>query len=345
MDLRAKLFRGSTLALWVVTSLSTVQAQSAGARDIIIQNVTLISPERPRPVHHVDVLIKNGKIAKLGTNLAAGPQSQRIEGSGRFLIPGLIDSHVHVGHSAALDDDAIDAHPELWAAYRDQVPRAFLAFGFTSVVDLDLKPSDQTWFDGTPLHPNLYSCGAGIKVAGGYMAFKVPAPASQRFPNLVYEPKEAEHWPKTLDPADYTAERAVSLAADSGAICVKAFVESGFGRFNWPYLHTETLQKIRAAASKRKLVLMVHATSVDSWRAAIDAHADIIAHGLWVWPGDAADSTPPKAVNTLISADAARAGTACSAYAGKQSPANAQWSIRLFSTIPRLTFALPQVGH
>ena len=32
MDLRAKLFRGSTLALWVVTSLSTVQAQSAGAR-------------------------------------------------------------------------------------------------------------------------------------------------------------------------------------------------------------------------------------------------------------------------------------------------------------------------
>ena len=45
---------------------------------------------------------------------------------------------MHVGHSAALDDDAIDAHPELWAAYRAQVPRAYLAFGFTSIVDLDL---------------------------------------------------------------------------------------------------------------------------------------------------------------------------------------------------------------
>ena len=122
------------------------------------------------------------------------------------------------------------------------------------------------------------------------MAFDVPPPSSPNFPNLVYEPKEAEHWPKSLDPGDYTAERAVSRAADAGGICVKAFVESGFGMFNWPYLHTETLQKIQAAAKERKLVLMVHATSVDSWQSALDAHADIIAHGLWVWPGDFGNS-------------------------------------------------------
>ena len=28
-----------------------------------------------------------------------------------------------------------------------------------------------------------------------------------------------------------------------GAICVKAFVESGFGMFNWPYLHTGDANK------------------------------------------------------------------------------------------------------
>jgi imidazolonepropionase-like amidohydrolase len=39
-------------------------------------------------------------------------------------------------------------------------------------------------------------------------------------PNLVYEPKEAAHWPKALDPGDYTAARAVARAADAGAICV-----------------------------------------------------------------------------------------------------------------------------
>src|SRR5260221_6005055 len=138
----------------------------------VIENVTLISPERLTPLLHAGVVIRNGRIAEIGTNLVAGPHARRIDGSGRFLIPGLIDSHVHVGHSAALDDDAIDAHPELWAAYRAQVPRAYLAFGFTSVVDLDTTPSSQAWFEGTPLHPRFYSCGRGIKVAGGDMAFQ-----------------------------------------------------------------------------------------------------------------------------------------------------------------------------
>jgi imidazolonepropionase-like amidohydrolase len=327
-------------AVLILSAGLAAQARPTLDQDVFIQNVTLISPERVTPMLHADVVLQNGRILNIGTNLIAGPRSQRIDGSGRFLIPGLIDSHVHAGHSAALDDDAIDAHPELWAAYREQVPRAFLAFGFTSVVDLDLKPSDQMWFEGAVLHPHLYSCGAGIKIAGGYMAFKVPAPASQNVPNLIYEPKEAEHWPKALDPADYTAERAVARAADAGAICVKVFVESGFGMFNWPYLHTETLQKIRAAASKRKLVLIVHATSVDSWRSALDAHADIIAHGLWVWPGDVGNPTPPRAANIVI-ADAARAGTRVQPTLQTVAGERAMFDPALLDD-SRLTFALPK---
>lgn len=308
MVLSNRLLARTLTALIVLNVGSAAYAQRVIDQGIVIKNVTLISPERVAPLLHADVVLRDGRIAGIGTNLVSGPHVRRIDGSGRFLVPGLIDSHVHAGHSAALDDDAIDAHPELWAAYRAQVPRAYLAFGFTSIVDLDLKPGDQAWFEGTPLHPRLYSCGGGIKVAGGYMAFNVPAASSPNFPNLVYEPKEAERWPKSLDPSDYTAERAVSRAADARAICVKAFVESGFGTFNWPYLHTETLQKIRAVARERKLVLMVHATSVDSWRSALDAHADIIAHGLWVWPGDFGNSAPPPAATEVIAA-AARSGT------------------------------------
>jgi hypothetical protein len=138
--------------LLVLGAVSAAQMPVAMAQDILIQNVALISPERAAPMFHADVLLQEGRIAQIGTKLVPGPHSRPIDGSGRFLIPGLIDSHVHAGHSAALDDDAIDAHPELWAAYRDQLPRAFLAFGFTSVVDLDLKPSDKAWFDGAPVH-------------------------------------------------------------------------------------------------------------------------------------------------------------------------------------------------
>jgi imidazolonepropionase-like amidohydrolase len=306
--LRNRLLARTLTTLLILSAGSVAEAHSAVVQDVVIQNITLISPERVTPLLHADVILHEGRIAKVGTKLVPGPRSRRINGSGRFLIPSLIDSHVHAGHSAALGDGAIDAHPELWAAYRAQVPRAYLAFGFTSIVDLDLKPNDQAWFEVAPLHPHLYSCGKGITVAGGYMAFKVPALSSQNFPNLVYEPKEAEQWPQTLNPGDYTAERAVSRAADAGAICVKAYVESGFGTFNWPYLHPETLQQIRAAATARNLVLVVHATSVDGWRSALDAHADIIAHGLWVWPGNFGDPAPPPAASNVIVA-AAHIGT------------------------------------
>jgi imidazolonepropionase-like amidohydrolase len=288
--------------LIVLNVASTAHAQRVVDQGIVIENVTLISPERATPLPRADVVIRDGQIVDVDTNLVAGPHARRIDGSGRFLIPGLIDSHAHVGHSAALDDDAIAAHPELWAAYRAQVPRAYLAFGFTSVVDLDTTPIDRAWFEGTRLHPHFYSCGGGIKVATGYMAFDIPSPSSPNFPNLVYEPKEADHWPKSLNPSDYNPERAVSRAAKAGAICVKAFVESGFGVFKWPYLHTETLQKIQAVAKERRLVLIVHANSIDSWQSAIDSHADIIAHGLWVWPGDFGNSVPPPAASNVIAA-------------------------------------------
>jgi imidazolonepropionase-like amidohydrolase len=306
----------------------------------VIADVTLISPERQAPLPHAAVVIREGRIAEVGTDIAAGPHAIRIDGRGGFLIPGLIDSHVHAGHSAALDDAAIEGHPELWAAYRAQVPRAYLAFGFTSIVDLDLMPGEKAWFEGTPLHPEFYSCGPGIKVAGGYMAFDVPAASATNFPNLVYERREASHWPSSLNPADYTPERAVERAAAEGAICVKAFVESGFGTFHWPYLHTETLREIRAAATNHKLILMVHANSVDSWRSAIDAHADVIAHGLWVWPGDPANSVPPEAARDVIAAAASRqvrVQPTIETVAGER----ALFDPRLLDD-PRLAFSLPR---
>jgi imidazolonepropionase-like amidohydrolase len=329
------------MALLILGAGSAAQIQVALAHNILIQDVTLISPERAAPMLHADVLLENGLIAKIGAKLVATPDSQRIDGNGRFLIPGLIDSHVHTGHSAALDDDAIDAHPELWAAYREQVPRAYLAFGFTSVVDLDLKESDQARFDAAALHPHLYSCGRGIKVAGGYMAFKPPSPSSADFPNLVYEPMEAQSWPKSLKPANFTPELAVSRAAKAGVICVKAFVESGFGTFNWPYMHAETLQQIRVAASKLNLVLMVHANSLASWREALDAHADVIAHGLWVWPGDVGDPIPPAAASDVIAA-AAQTGTRVQPTLQTVAGERAMFDPTLLED-PRLIFALPKV--
>jgi imidazolonepropionase-like amidohydrolase len=279
--------------------------------ETVIRNVTVISSERSAPLAHASVVIRDGRIAEVGTDLVAVGHAKQIDGHGGFLIPGLIDSHVHVGNMGPLDDDAIETHPELLEAYRSQLPRSYLAFGFTTLVDLDLRAGTLDWYNATPVHPNFCSCGRGVHVVGGYGALHIPKDtAAADAANIVYEPDQAKDWPKNLDPKNYTPARAVDRVANAGAICLKVFIERGFGgAAHWPVPGPQTLSALRAEASRRGLVLVVHANALESWRAALDAHADVIAHGLWHWPGNQLDAAPPSELRDIIKAAAnARVG-------------------------------------
>lgn len=277
---------------------------------LVITGVSVISPERSEPLRNTTVVIRGDHIAEIGTNLVAGAHAQKIDGTGRFLIPGLIDSHVHVGNMGPLDDDAIESHPELLRAYRSQLPRSYLAFGFTTLVDLDLRPETLAWFNASPNHPNFCSCGRGVRIVGGYMALKPPKNAAEADKaNIVYEP-DTKDWPPDLDSNDYTPARAVARAANAGAICLKTFIEPGFGgAAHWPTPRPKTLAALGNEAKRRGLVFVVHANALESWRAALEAHADVIAHGIWQWPGDRMNAEPPAEVREVVRA-AARAHVA-----------------------------------
>jgi len=310
---------------------------------IVIEDVTLISPERQFPLRHAVVVIRAGRIAQVGTDLTAGPHAKRIDGNNGFLIPGLIDSHVHLGETGPLDEDAADAHPELVQAYRSQLPRTYLAFGFTTLVDLNLKSQTLSWFNATPAHPNLYHCGPAVHVAGGYGALRIPKDAAAaNDANIVYQAAQANDWPAGLDPREYTPARGVDRVVDAGGVCVKTFVEPGFGGiFHWPVPSGETLAALRAETRRRGLTFIVHANAVDAWRAVLDAHADVIAHGLWHWSGDRFVTAPPVEAREVIRA-AAQAGVAVQptlqVVYGEQSIFD-----RSLLDDPRLAEALPRV--
>jgi imidazolonepropionase-like amidohydrolase len=298
-------------ALWLLSlALSAGSATRKIVDDgLVIEDVTLISPERPSPVPHVSVVIRNGRIAQIAPGLVAGPHATRFDGHDRFLLPGLIDSHVHVGDTGPLDDDTADKHPELLQAYQSQLPRAFLAFGFTTLVDLNSAAQDRARFTAAPVHPNLYHCGSAVRILGGYGALRPPKDAAAaNAANLVYQAAQAKDWPAFLDPRDYTPARAVDRVVQAGGTCVKAFVEPGFGGvFHWPIPSAETLAALRAETQRRGLVFIVHANGVEGWQAVLAAHPDVIAHGLWHWPGDRFASVPPAEARDVIRA-AARAG-------------------------------------
>jgi hypothetical protein len=172
-----------------------------------------------------------------------------------------------------------------------------------------MRQQTLTWFNAAPVHPNLYHCGPAVHIVCGYGAQRIPKDAAAaNAANIVYEPAQAKDWPASLDAHDYSPARAVDRVVAAGGTCLKTFVESGFGgAAHWPVPSPETLQALRAETRRRGLVFVIHANAVESWRAALDAHADVIAHALWHWPGGFHGTTPPPEARGVIQA-AARAG-------------------------------------
>jgi len=64
---------------------------------IAIRNVTIITGGTAKPIPHATIVIRGRQIESLGpTRTVRIPsRAQVIDGSGKYLIPGLIDTHVH----------------------------------------------------------------------------------------------------------------------------------------------------------------------------------------------------------------------------------------------------------
>lgn len=64
-------------------------------KDILIKNAQVVSPADN--INEIcDILIRDGKIASVGTNPAVGSEAEIIDAGGLYAVPGLVDMHVHL---------------------------------------------------------------------------------------------------------------------------------------------------------------------------------------------------------------------------------------------------------
>lgn len=72
-----------------------------------IVNVTVISMEHEEAKAGQSVLVKDGRIAAVGprASMAHVPSAIVIDGTGKFLMPGLADMHVHLQRESSLESD------------------------------------------------------------------------------------------------------------------------------------------------------------------------------------------------------------------------------------------------
>ncbi len=97
---------------------------SAPAQTTIITDVTVIDATGAPAKPHQSVLVRNGRIAAIGAKVSAPKSATRIDGAGKFLIPGLWDMHTHVA--------GISADPK-WG--KNLLP-IYLAHGIVGIRDM-----------------------------------------------------------------------------------------------------------------------------------------------------------------------------------------------------------------
>lgn len=114
------------------------------SRPTVIRNATIMTAAGPT-IRGASILLRDGKVQAVGANLTVPADATVIDGTGKFVTPGIIDTHSHLGVYPAPSVDALSdgneatnpATPYVWAehsvyAQDPQFPRA-LAAGVTTI--------------------------------------------------------------------------------------------------------------------------------------------------------------------------------------------------------------------
>ncbi|GAA6137445.1 hypothetical protein NBRC116583_11920 [Arenicella sp. 4NH20-0111] len=292
----------NVIALILLLLLSSAHAN---ASRLLIKNVSIISPERGAILEHQNVLIEDGRITSIGSNADGADVASRdivLDATGKYLIPGLIDSHVHLSGVPGMLPFHEAKYPNVANQATLQIPRSYLYFGFTTVNDLFSSQETIDQWNQQELSPDAYFC-SGVPLANGYpMAF---IPKKDRFNSgaaeyFLYDERQKDDIPPTVDPADHAPETIVRKIGAAGASCIKAYYERGFGHLrNLPNPTVNMVRELVNRAHQVGLPVFMHGNTQESHAFAVDAGVDVIAHGMWHW-NDKDGSEISKEIESLI---------------------------------------------
>ncbi len=87
-------------------------AQKPQVKTYLIKNATVWTNEEAGVIENADVLIQNGKIAKVGKNLSASGAIE-IDATGLHVTPGIVDEHTHIAGSRGINEGSQSSSAEV----------------------------------------------------------------------------------------------------------------------------------------------------------------------------------------------------------------------------------------
>jgi imidazolonepropionase-like amidohydrolase len=232
----------------------------------VVRGVTLIDGTGARPVENAVVLIEENRIAAVGSpqTLAIPEDAVVIDGAGRFLLPGLIDLHVHM-YSPQFT--LVPPNGDLMAfagvvCFNNL--RSALQAGITTVrdvgnykhIDLALKSAAERKLI---LAPRIFASGIGISMTGGH---------GSQSPEMNHE----------VDSPD-EMRKAVREEIKAGADWIKLLSSH---RSDFPELSQEEISAGVEETHRLGKKVAIHAANWVGVRMAARAGVDTIEHGSFV---------------------------------------------------------------
>jgi imidazolonepropionase-like amidohydrolase len=154
------------IRLFVTALLALVLPSTQGLQGgLLIQDVTLIDGTGRPAIEHAWILVTGDRITRVSQQRIEAPGATVIDGRGQWLIPGLMDMHIHLerGRGRGGSSEA----PGVSALH------GFLYAGFTSVFDagndadhiFDLRRRERA---GEIVAPRIFATGPLVTVPGGH---------------------------------------------------------------------------------------------------------------------------------------------------------------------------------
>jgi len=158
---------------------------------LLVKNATVWTNEGEGILQGTDVLIKDGKISKVGKNLS-DPAAKVIDGTGKHLTAGIIDEHSHIG-AASINDvasnsgmvrigDNLDAEAiNIYRALAGGVVAVQVLHGSANPIGGQSALIKLRWGD-SPENLKIAGADGFIKFALGENVKRTSNPSSIRFP-------------------------------------------------------------------------------------------------------------------------------------------------------------------
>jgi imidazolonepropionase-like amidohydrolase len=270
------------------TVATPAPAQDKPATTTYIQAGALLDrPGRP-PRGHTTVIVRDGKVAELRDGFVAPePGARLVDLRTAFVLPGLVDMHVHLW---GIGGDPMRARLEAMTRDRfdDEMTavanaRVTLAAGFTSVRDLGGDPRGiralRDAIDaGIVEGPSITNAGEMISVTGGHgddgngLAEQFAEAVHAHEINLCDGPDDCR---RAVRAQVALGARVIKFAATGGVL---SNVSGGLGRAMTP----EEMRAIVETAHALGRKVAAHSHAAEGTKAALDAGVDSIEHGTFL---------------------------------------------------------------